>query len=226
MTFGTLRDARSMDPTARTGRVEAVRASVRSQPLLVVVSAPSGAGKTSLCNHVAGHVGNVVHSVSHTTRPARPGELDGTDYHFVSDDTFRRMVDRKEFAEWAEVHGHLYGTSHAVLGAHFAAGKDVLLDIDTQGAAQLRQNYPDGVFVFIVPPSWAVLEERLRLRHSDADADIRRRLQRAHEEVRHYFEYGYVLVNDEFARTAETLAAIIVAERQRTARLSLDFLNA
>ncbi len=201
-------------------------AQVRSRPLLVVVSAPSGAGKTSLCNHVAVHVPNVAHSISHTTRPPRPGEADGTDYYFVADATFRAMVDRKEFAEWAEVHGHLYGTSHAALAAHFAAGRDVLLDIDTQGAAQLHQSYPDGVFVFIVPPSWAALEERLRLRHSDADADIQRRLQRAREEVRHYTEYGYVLVNDEFVRTAEALAAIIVAERQRTSRVTLGFLNA
>jgi guanylate kinase len=193
--------------------------------LLVVVSAPSGAGKTSLCNQVAGQLLDLVHSVSHTTRPPRPAEVDGKDYHFTDAATFRGMVERGEFAEWAEVHGHLYGTSRAVLAGHFSAGRDVLLDIDTQGAATLRTSYPDGVFVFIVPPSWAVLEERLRLRHSDDEAAIRRRLKVARDEVRHYGEYTYVLINDEFTRAAERLTAIILAERQRTFRVALDFLT-
>jgi guanylate kinase len=193
---------------------------------LVVVSAPSGAGKTSLCDHVVGVVPELVHSVSHTTRPPRPAEVDGKDYYFVGEATFRGMVERGEFAEWAEVHGRLYGTARAVLATHFAAGRDVILDIDTQGAALLRASFPDGVFVFIVPPSWTILEERLRLRHSDAEADIRRRLQRAREEVQHYGEYGYVLVNDEFARTAEELKAIILAERRRSWRVELGFLTA
>ncbi len=194
--------------------------------LLVVVSAPSGAGKTSLCDHVAAKLPGVTHSVSHTTRPPRPAEVEGKDYYFVDEPTFREMVAQGEFAEWAEVHGHLYGTSRRVLAAHFAAGRDVLLDIDTQGAAILRKTYPDGVFVFIVPPSWTALEDRLRRRHSDSDEEIRVRLNTARKEVRHYREYGYVLINDEFARTAEALAAVIVAERQRSFRVSLDFLNA
>jgi guanylate kinase len=198
---------------------------VKPGRLLVVVSAPSGAGKTSLCEWVVTAVPDLAHSVSFTTRPPRPEEEDGRDYRFVDEATFRAMVARGEFAEWAAVHGHLYGTSQAVLERHFAAGQDVILDIDTQGAAILRRGHPDGIFVFIVPPSWTVLEERLRRRKSDAEVEIQRRLQRAREEVTHYTEYQYVIVNDVFARAAEELKAIIVAERRRKARVDLGFLQ-
>lgn len=198
---------------------------MRPGRLLVVVSAPSGAGKTSLCEWVVTAVPNLAHSVSFTTRPPRPDEQDGRDYHFVDEVTFRAMVDRGEFAEWAVVHGHLYGTSRALMERHFAAGQDVILDIDTQGAAILRRAHPDAVFVFIVPPSWAMLEERLRRRRSDAEADIQRRLQRAREEVAHYAEYQYVIVNDLFARAAEELKAIVLAERRRSTRVDLAFLQ-
>ena len=194
--------------------------------LLVVVSAPSGAGKTSLCEWAVTALPGLAHSVSFTTRPPRSDETDGRDYHFVDEVTFRAMVDRGEFAEWAVVHGHLYGTSRALLERHFAAGLDVILDIDTQGSAILRRDHPDGVFVFIVPPSWAMLEERLRRRQSDAEADILRRLQRAREEVMYYAEYQYVIVNDVFVRAAEELKAIILAERRRSARVDLGFLHA
>ena len=194
--------------------------------MLVVVSAPSGAGKTSLCEWVVAAVPNLAHSVSFTTRPPRPDEKDGRDYNFVDEATFRAMVDRSDFAEWAVVHGHLYGTSQAMLQRHFAAGQDVILDIDTQGAAILRREHPDAVSVFLVPPSWAMLEERLRRRQSDAEADIQRRLQRAREEAKHYAEYQYVVVNDVFARAADELKAIILAERRRSIRVDLGFLQA
>jgi guanylate kinase len=193
--------------------------------LLVVVSAPSGAGKTSLCEWVVTAVPGVAHSVSFTTRPPRPDEQDGRDYHFVDEDTFRSMAARGEFAEWAVVHGHLYGTSQALLQRHFAAGLDVILDIDTQGADILRRKYADGIFVFVVPPSWAVLEERLRRRKSDPEADIQRRLQRAREEVKRYPDYQYVIINDDFARAAEALKAIILAERRRSSRVELGGLQ-
>jgi guanylate kinase len=191
---------------------------------LVVVSAPSGTGKTSLCEWAVGAVPNLVHSVSHTTRAPRPGEADGRHYHFVDEPTFRAMATRGEFAEWAEVHGHLYGTARAVLEGYFAAGHDAILDIDTRGASILRQSHPAGVFVFIVPPSWEVLEKRLRQRHSDAEADIRGRLARAREEVQHFAEYQYVIVNDDFTRAAEELRAIILAERRRSSRVDMGFL--
>jgi len=212
-----------MSPATR-GAGEANRG--MSRRLLVVVSAPSGAGKTSLCEWVVAAIPSVAHSVSFTTRPPRGDERHGRDYHFVDEAAFRAMVDRGEFAEWAVVHGHLYGTSQALLERHFGAGLDVILDIDTQGAALLRQSHPDGVFVFIVPPSWAMLEERLRRRRSDTEAEIQRRLQRAREEVKAFAEYQYVIVNDEFTRAADELKAIIVAERRRSSRVDLAFLQA
>jgi guanylate kinase len=193
--------------------------------MLVVVSAPSGAGKTSLCEWAIGAVPNLIHSVSYTTRAPRRHEVSGRHYHFVDEPTFRSMVARGDFAEWAEVHGQLYGTSRALLEAYFAAGHDAILDIDTRGAAILRASYPAGIFVFIVPPSWEALERRLRQRHSDAEPDIRRRLARAREEVQHYPEYQYIIVNDEFTRAAEELKAIILAERRRSCRVDMGFLN-
>ena len=211
---------------ASTGRGSGESERVKAARMLVVVSAPSGAGKTSLCEWVVAAVPNLAHSVSFTTRPPRSDERDGRDYHFVDEAAFRAMVDRGDFAEWAVVHGHLYGTSQALLQRHFAAGRDVILDIDTQGAAILRREHPDAVFVFVVPPSWALLEERLRRRRSDAEADIQRRLQWAREEVKHYAEYQYVIVNDVFARAAEELKAIILAERRRSVRVDHRFLQA
>ena len=199
---------------------------VTARQMLVVVSAPSGAGKTSLCDWAVTAVPDLVHSVSHTTRAPRPHEANGRDYHFVDEPTFRSMAARGEFAEWAEVHGHLYGTARAVLEAYFAARQDVILDIDTQGAAILRQSHPAGVFVFVVPPSWDVLGRRLRQRHSDSEEDIQRRLARAREELRHYGEYQYVIVNDDFARATEELKAVIVAERRRSSRVDMGFLGA
>ncbi len=194
--------------------------------MLIVVSAPSGAGKTSLCDWVVRALPCLAHSVSYTTRPPRPDEVPGRDYSFVDEATFRGMAERGEFVEWAVVHGHLYGTAGAVLEQHFRAGRDVILDIDTRGAEILRGSHSDAVFIFVVPPSWAVLEERLRHRNSDAEADIQRRLQRAREEVRHYVEYQYVVVNDDFNRAAEELRAIILAERLRSDRVNLRFLDA
>jgi guanylate kinase len=217
-------DARDRGVGILGGWAEAGR--MTSHPLLIVVSAPSGAGKTSLCEWVVTAVPGLAHSVSYTTRRPRPDERDGSDYHFVDEGTFRDMADRGEFAEWAVVHGHLYGTSRALLEEQFAAGLDVILDIDTHGAAILRDRYPEGVFIFIVPPSWAMLEARLRSRHSDAEADIQRRLKRAREEVKHYAEYQYVIVNDVFSRAAEELKAIILAERRRSPRVDLGFLDA
>ncbi len=167
----------------------------------------------------------IAHSVSYTTRPPRPHEENGRDYRFVTEAAFRRMTERGEFEEWAEVHGHLYGTSRALLEEHWRAGRDVILDIDTQGASILREKHPDGVLVFVVPPSWQELGERLRRRESDAEADIQRRLRRAREEVRHYREYQYIIVNDVFARAAEELRAILVAERRRSSRVDLGFLD-
>lgn len=197
-----------------------------SRRLLIVVSAPSGAGKTSLCEEAVRQIPDLVHSVSYTTRVPRPHERHGRDYYFVDAGTFQRMVEAGEFAEWARVHGHLYGTSKALLEAHLTAGKDIILDIDTQGAAQLKRVYPEGIFVFILPPSWEQLERRLRARQSDSPEEIERRLRKAREEMKVFQEYDYVIINDVLERAVSRLCAIIVAERCRSFRLDSGFREA
>jgi len=195
------------------------------QPLIVVVSAPSGAGKTTLCQEAARRVPRLVHSVSYTTRAPRLDEQDERDYHFVDEATFRKMIEAGDFAEWAAVHGHLYGTSRLLLEKQFAEGLDVILDIDTQGAAILRRVYPGAAFVFVVPPTFALLETRLRQRRSDPQQEIRQRLARAREELQHYREYRYIVVNDIFDDAVKQLCSIITAERSRSDRMDLAFLD-
>ena len=194
----------------------------RGRGMLIVVSAPSGAGKTSLCREIRKVVANLAYSVSHTTRPPRPGEVDGHDFYFVSQDAFRQMTDRGEFAEWARVHGNLYGTSARGLEEALERGEDILLDIDTQGARQLRARYPQGLYLFVVAPSMKELELRLRERKSDAPQEIARRLARAVEEIAAWKEYDYLIVNRHLDDAVRQLACIIEAERWRTSRLVLD----
>lgn len=184
--------------------------------ILFVVSAPSGAGKTSLCKAVTDTMENLTHSISYTTRQPRPGEIDGRDYYFVSGDRFREMVDAGDFAEHAQVHSNQYGTSKRVLDQMVADGTDVFLDIDTQGARQIRQHYATAVFIFIMPPSMGILEERLRNRRSDREEEIRKRMQRAREEIRDYALYDYIIVNRDFDRALAELRSVVTAERCRT----------
>ncbi len=184
--------------------------------LLFVVSAPSGAGKTSLCRAITESTENLTHSVSYTTRKPRPGEIDGRDYFFVSEDRFRTMVKEGDFAEWAEVHSHLYGTSRRVLDDMIGEGIDVILDIDTQGAKQVKAKYDHAVFIFIMPPSIEILEERLRSRKSDNEDEIRKRLLRARDEIKDYRQYDYIVVNRDFDRALSELRAVVTAERCRT----------
>jgi guanylate kinase len=188
---------------------------------LFVVSAPSGAGKTTLCREIRLRLPDLAYSVSVTTRPPRPGEIDGADFRFVGAPEFRTMLARGEFAEWATVHGNLYGTRARALEDALATGRDVLLDIDTQGAAQLRARYPDAVLIFILAPSVKELEQRLRERRSDEDADIERRLVRAREEIALWRQYDYLIVNRDVKEAMEQLESIILAERCRVARLGL-----
>lgn len=194
---------------------------IRRRGALFVVSAPSGAGKTTLCREVRHLLPDLAYSVSYTTRGPRPGEIDGTDFHFVTEAAFQGLRERDEFAEWASVHGNLYGTRASILEAALQDGRDILLDIDTQGAAQLRRRYPEAVLVFIVAPSMAELEQRLRERRSDAGSDIARRLARAREEIRMWRQYDYLIVNRDVKDAVEQLTGIIVAERSRTSRLAL-----
>ena len=194
---------------------------VTRRGMLVVVSAPSGAGKTSLCHEIRSVIPDLAYSISHTTRAPRPGEVSGQDFHFVSEAAFRGMVARNEFAEWATVHGNLYGTGKRALDQLLNAGCDVLLDIDTQGARQLRTNYPEGVYVFVSAPSMRELEQRLRERKSDAPQEIQRRLARAREEIQAWREYDYLIINRDLKEAVNDLAAVIQAERCRTRRLRL-----
>jgi guanylate kinase len=194
---------------------------IRRRGTLFVVSAPSGAGKTTLCREIRLRLPDLAYSVSVTTRPPRPGEIDGADFRFVGAPEFRAMLARGEFAEWATVHGNLYGTRARALEDALATGRDVLLDIDTQGAAQLRARYPDAVLIFILAPSVKELEQRLRERRSDMDADIERRLVRAREEIALWRQYDYLIVNRDVKEAMEQLESIILAERCRVARLGL-----
>ena len=196
---------------------------IRRRGTLFVVSAPSGAGKTTLCREARLRIPALAYSVSVTTRAPRPGEIDGVDFSFVDEDAFRAMLARGEFAEWATVHDHLYGTPGRALEQALAGGRDVLLDIDTQGAAQVRARYPEAVLVFIVAPSMKELEQRLRERRSDNEQEIARRLARAREEIALWRRYDYLIVNRDVKEAMEQLASIIQAERSRTARLGLAF---
>lgn len=188
----------------------------RREGLLFVVSAPSGAGKTSLCRALTGSLENLTHSISYTTRKPRPLEIDGRDYYFVREDRFRDMVKAGDFAEWAKVHSHYYGTSKRVLDDMAGEGTDVILDIDTQGARQIKEKYPKAVFLFILPPSLEILEERLRNRRSDDEEEIRSRMRRARDEIRDYQMYDYIIVNRDFERALSELRSVVVGERCRT----------
>ncbi len=197
----------------------------RREGLLFVVSAPSGAGKTSLCRALSESLENLVHSVSYTTRKPRPREIEGRDYYFVTGERFQEMVRAGDFAEWAQVHSNYYGTSRRVLSDIAAEGIDVILDIDTQGAKQIKERYHRAVFIFILPPSLQVLEERLRNRRSDNEDEIRRRMQRAHDEISDYPHYGYLIVNRDFDRALSELRAIVLAERCRMEHIDTTWID-
>lgn len=196
---------------------------IRRRGTLFVVSAPSGAGKTTLCREMRQRLNDLAYSVSVTTRAPRPGEIDGTDFRFVSEPEFRAMLDRGELAEWATVHTNLYGTPAMPMETALRDGRDVLLDIDTQGAAQLRARYPEAVLIFIVAPSMGELEQRLRERRSDPEREIAGRLERARHEVTLWRRYDYLIVNRDVKEAMEQLESIIQAERCRVARLALTF---
>ncbi len=196
---------------------------IKRRGTLVVVSAPSGAGKTTLCHEVRSLVPDLYYSVSYTTRAPRPDEVHGTDFFFVSEADFTAMRARDEFAEWAEVHDHLYGTPAKALEGALGRGLDVLLDIDTHGARQLRQRYPEAVSIFIMAPSMAELEARLRERKSDSPGEIARRLSRARDEIAAWRQYDFLIINRDVKEAVDQLATIIQAERWRTNRLTLRF---
>lgn len=190
-----------------------------NQGLLLVLSAPSGCGKTTIVRRLMATLPGLVFSISHTTRPARAGETDGVHYHFVSREQFISLRDQRPsgFLEWAEVHNNLYGTSAAEVARHRQAGVDVLLDIDVQGAAQVRQQ-TDAVTIFIAPPSMAELERRLRSRGTEKEETIALRLNNARKELACSDAYTYLLINDRLNEAVESLRSIIIAERCRHRR--------
>lgn len=185
---------------------------------LIVVAAPSGAGKSTLVRQLLQRVPGIDFSVSFTTRAPRPAEQDGVAYHFVDEARFRARIAAGGFLEWAEVHGQLYGTGRAETEASLEAGRDVLLDIDVQGAAQIRGSGLPLLAVFVLPPDMQTLRRRLEARRTDTQEAIERRLRRAREEVGEYHRFDYLIVNDELATATEELIAIVRAARCRTAR--------
>ena len=189
---------------------------------LFILSAPSGTGKTTLIRGMIqelGRFGGIVFSVSHTTRPARAGEVAGRDYHFVSNETFQEMIDGDLFLEWAQVHKNLYGTSKAEVFRRLEAGIDVILDIDVQGAERVMASHPEAHAIFIMPPSFGDLEQRLRGRDLDDPEQIAVRLRVAAEEMGCYDRYRYVIVNDDARRASDVLASIILEKRHRLERM-------
>lgn len=185
---------------------------------LFILSAPSGAGKSSLINALLGKHADMQLSVSHTTRAPRAGEQDGVHYHFVSVDTFKQLIADGVFLEWAEVFGNYYGTSKAAIADQLARGIDVFLDIDWQGAQQIRPQVPGVLSVFILPPSVAELEKRLQGRGTDSAEVIAKRMQQAKSEISHFPEYDYVLVNDDFQQCLAQFEAVVLAARQTLAK--------
>lgn len=178
--------------------------------MLFIVAAPSGAGKTSLTRALAARHATVAISVSHTTRPPRPGEADGRHYYFVDEKKFRAMAESGAFLEHAEVFGHRYGTARAEVERHHRAGRDVILEIDWQGARQVRAARPDAVGIFILPPSRAALAERLKSRGQDAPETITHRMQKARAEIAHHKEFPHLIVNDDFDSALARLKAVVV----------------
>jgi len=189
-----------------------------SRGTLFVVSSPSGGGKGTIIRHVLAVVGNLSYSVSYTTRVPRQGEVDGREYFFVNQETFEDMVAAGEFLEWACVHGNLYGTAKNQVIEETNAGADIILEVDVQGAASVRQLLMDSVSIFILPPSYEVLRQRLQRRGTDTPEELELRLRNAPAELRQYSSFDYVIINDEIERASAQLASIIYAERARCMR--------
>jgi guanylate kinase len=186
--------------------------------MLVVVSSPSGGGKGTLIRRALRIVPNLGYSISFTTRAPREGEVDGRDYFFVSIEKFKAIIEADGFLEWAIVHGNLYGTSHAQVEGERRAGHDIILEIDVQGAKSVRNLARDAISVFILPPSFEILRDRLVGRGSEDASELALRLKNSRGEVEHYREFQYVIINDDAERAAELLASIIYAERARRER--------
>jgi guanylate kinase len=187
--------------------------------LLIVVSAPSGTGKTTICKEVLKIVPELRFSISCTTREPRKGEVDGRDYHFISREEFKKQISGGDFIEWAENHGHLYGTLKKDVEGLVQEGHDVLFDVDPRGAKELKTQYNNAVFVFILPPSIDILKERLKKRGSEKDAVMKARFERAFKEIREVVWYDYAIFNDIIDESVDVLKSIYKAEKNRRERL-------
>ncbi|MBO7611211.1 MAG: guanylate kinase [Elusimicrobia bacterium] len=181
--------------------------------MIIIVSAPSGAGKTSICDALIKSDKNIVYSVSTTTREPRKGEKNGREYFFVNDSEFKKMVKKNMFVEWAKVHDHFYGTSKKVLEQTINKGKDILLDIDVQGAVKIKKQYKNALMVFITTPSLKILKERLIKRNKDSMEVIKRRIENAKKELTYLPKYDYLILNDKLDKSIEEAKSIICAER-------------
>ncbi len=191
---------------------------------LFVVSAPSGAGKTTLCRRLCEVLPDIRHSVSFTTRKIRPGEIDGVHYVFIDEEEFRSMINAGEFLEWATVYGNFYGTPRSKIIESIESGIDVVLDLDVQGARQIKEKYPDSKLIFILPPSMDELLKRLKGRMTDSKEVIRERMKKAKDEIIEYKNYDYVIVNDIFENALEELKSIVIAERSKIQKIDTNWI--
>ncbi|NTV31920.1 MAG: guanylate kinase [Deltaproteobacteria bacterium] len=188
---------------------------------IFVVSGPSGSGKSTLIRELRQKVPGLGYSISHTSRPPRGQEKNGVEYHFVSKESFQKMVENEEFVEWAEVYQDLYGTSVSSLRSQITMGLDVIMDIDVQGARNIKDHFKDAILIYVLPPSLEILEKRLRERGTDDEKAIRTRLKKAGKEIKNCVSYDYLLFNDQLDQTVEELKSILIAERcRKSVRLS------
>lgn len=196
---------------------------IRYEPTLFIISGPSGVGKSSICREVLKETENLEFSISYTTRGARDDEVDGVDYHFISDEEFNALMGKNEFIEYANVHGNYYGTRRSEIDKKLKRGDDVLLDIDVQGAKQVKNSFNGGVFIFVIPPSTDELRRRLLKREGEIDLNFEMRLKVAMSELEHIDDYDYVIVNDDLKDAVDRVGNVISAERTRRRRLKIEF---
>lgn len=182
---------------------------------IFIISAPSGAGKSTLIHLLLAQIPSLFFSVSHTTRAARPDEREGVDYFFISQEQFEEMIRANQFLEWAQVHGSYYGTSRSMLEHSASEGKDLILDIDVQGAAQVRKALPEAVSVFILPPSYEVLRDRLMQRQKDSIEQVEKRLITARKEIEHWREYEHIVINEDLNEAFDSLSSLVKGRRLR-----------
>jgi len=201
------------------------RSSTERRGILFIISAPSGTGKTTLCKQLVTNLPGLWHSISYTTRKPRPGEEHGREYFFIAEQAFQDMIANNDFVEWARVYGHFYGTPWKSLTEKIDQGIDVLLEIDVQGAMQVKKRFEDSVSIFILPPSMTVLRARLQTRASDSPEEIQRRLQKVKEEIWSYREYTYIVRNEDIGRSLRDLESIFWSERLKTKRLNMTWLE-